>query len=128
METLLHDTMEEAQRLAGIRELDLANYGSVSVVDRVNVVQGLRTSAGKSFAIFQTPPIVPFPFFFLFVFTPFCFLFHCIIVSQDQDASMPQQQAQRQFSIVLLQKFSPIPAIVGPAACIIELGATSSKL
>lgn len=40
--------MEEAQRLVGVRELDLANYGPVSVVDRVNVVQGLRTSAGKT--------------------------------------------------------------------------------
>ncbi|RFU77859.1 gcn5-related n-acetyltransferase gnat domain-containing [Trichoderma arundinaceum] len=38
--------MEEAQRfVGGVRELDLANYGPVSVVDRVNVVQGLRTSA-----------------------------------------------------------------------------------
>ncbi|KKO98400.1 hypothetical protein THAR02_09491 [Trichoderma harzianum] len=37
--------MEEAQRLVGVRELDLANYGPVSVVDRINVVQGLRTSA-----------------------------------------------------------------------------------
>ncbi|KAL7789043.1 hypothetical protein V8C37DRAFT_220217 [Trichoderma ceciliae] len=38
--------MEEAQRfVGGVRELDLANYGSVSVADRVNVVQGLRTSA-----------------------------------------------------------------------------------
>ncbi|KAL7899352.1 hypothetical protein HDV63DRAFT_339459 [Trichoderma sp. SZMC 28014] len=38
--------MEEAHRfVGGVRELDLANYGSVPVVDRVNIVQGLRTSA-----------------------------------------------------------------------------------
>ncbi|KAH6607564.1 gcn5-related n-acetyltransferase gnat domain-containing [Trichoderma cornu-damae] len=38
--------MEEAQRfVGGVRELDLANYGPVSVVDRVNVMQGLRTGA-----------------------------------------------------------------------------------
>jgi hypothetical protein len=41
--------MEEAHRfVGGVRELDLANYGSVPVVDRVNIVQGLRTSAGKT--------------------------------------------------------------------------------
>lgn len=45
--------MEEAQRLVGVRELDLANYGPVSVVDRINVVQGLRTSAGKAFFSFS---------------------------------------------------------------------------
>lgn len=49
--------MEEAHRfVGGVRELDLANYGSVPVVDRVNIVQGLRTSAGKTW------------FFFLFLF------------------------------------------------------------
>ncbi|KAL6884039.1 hypothetical protein HDV57DRAFT_441961 [Trichoderma longibrachiatum] len=57
--------MEEAQRLAGIRELDLANYGPVSVVDRVNVVQGLRTSAAfftflrANLALSATSPSTP---------------------------------------------------------------------
>ncbi|KAL7922263.1 hypothetical protein ACQKWADRAFT_292932 [Trichoderma austrokoningii] len=38
--------MEEAQRfVGGVRELDLANYASVPAVDRVNIMQGLRTSA-----------------------------------------------------------------------------------
>lgn len=61
--------MEEAQRLVGVRELDLANYGPVSVVDRINVVQGLRTSAGKSFLLLS--------FNFHFIISSFIFIFSC---------------------------------------------------
>ncbi|KAL6829840.1 hypothetical protein V8C40DRAFT_238573 [Trichoderma camerunense] len=57
--------MEEAQRLVSVRELDLANYGPVSVVDRINVVQGLRTSAAfftflrANLALSATSPSTP---------------------------------------------------------------------
>jgi hypothetical protein len=85
--------MEEAHRfVGGVRELDLANYGSVSVVDRINVVQGLRTSAGKTLNFFP----------FLLPSLP-------LLLDEYKHFLLAGQRAQHAYYLFLSSNF-PIPA------------------